>query len=284
MNLFDLHSDTPTALFDGLKSAVSFPPTIQKQVQTFAFFIRDDAKNPYEYYRSVLKQFKSKLDYPINDLSRDKSVILAVEGGALIEGKKDRVEELFLDGIRLLSLAWNGETSLAGGVDSEKELTSFGREIIDEMNKFRMVLDLSHLNDKSFYKAIELGDFTVATHSNSRGIYNHKRNLTDEQLKLIKEKDGLVGINFYPAFLGEGNSFENIYSHISYMLDLGLINNISIGSDFDGAKMSEQLNSTEKIPFLYEFLEKKGLNMSILDKIFYKNALIFFKNVFDIRV
>lgn len=284
MNLFDLHSDTPTALFNGLKPATSFPPAIQKQVQTFAFFIKDDIKKPYEYYKSILRKLKSNLGYPINDFSRDKSVLLAVEGGALIEDKKDRIEELFLDGIRLLSLVWNGETVLAGGVNSEKGLTSLGREIISEMNKFRMVLDLSHLNDKSFYKAVELGEFTVATHSNSRVCHNHKRNLKDEQLKLIKEKNGLVGINFYPTFLGEGNTFENIYRHISYMLDLGLIDNISIGSDFDGADMSEQLDLTEKIPLLYEFLEKKGFNLSILDKIFYQNAMNFFKNAFDITV
>ncbi len=283
MNLFDLHTDTPTALFNGLNPAAAFLKTINKQVQTYAIFVKDDIKNPYEYYSLVLSDLRAKTDYPINDFASDKSVILAVEGGAVLEGKKENLFKLFSDGVRVLSLAWNGETKLAGGVDTDKELTPLGKEIISEMNGLGMVLDLSHLNDKSFYRAIELSDFPIATHSNSRHIFNHKRNLTDEQLLFIKEKNGLVGINFYPLFLGEGNPFESIYKHISHMLSLGLIDNIAIGSDFDGAEMSEKLSSTEKTLLLYEYLEKKGVNIAIIDKIFYQNALNFFKNVFDIR-
>lgn len=283
MNLFDLHTDTPTALFKGVKPAASFPNTIENQVQTCAIFLKDDTQNPYDYYRSVLSDFKAKTVHPINDLSSAKSVILAVEGGAVLEGKKENLFKLFSDGVVLLSLAWNGETELAGGVDTNKDLTLFGKEVITEMNRLGMVLDLSHLNDKSFYSAAETGEYIVASHSNSRTVFNHKRNLTDKQLLFIKEKSGLVGVNLYPCFLGEGNPLENTYKHISHMLDLGLLDNIAIGSDFDGAKMSSLLDTTEKMPLLYEFLEKKGINIAIIDKIFYYNALNFFKNVFDIR-
>ena len=130
MNLFDLHSDAPTVLFEGLKSVVSFAPKIQKQVQTYAIFVRDDAKNPYRYYSSVLSNLKSKINFPINDLFKDKSVLLAVEGGAVLEGKRENLFKLFLDGIMVLSLTWNGETALAGGVNTDKELTRFGKTII----------------------------------------------------------------------------------------------------------------------------------------------------------
>lgn len=283
MNLFDLHCDTPTAVFRGLKPAVSFTPKIEKQVQTFAVFVNDNTENPKAYYETVLGVLKDKINYPINNLSAEKTVILAVEGGAVLEGKRERVSELFSDGIRVLSLAWNGETLLAGGIDSDKGLTKNGKAVIEEMNRLGMVLDLSHLNDKSFYKALELGRFVVATHSNSRSVCPHKRNLTDSQLSLLKEKNGLVGINFYPRFLGGEKVFSKVYDHLSYMLDLGLIDNIAIGSDFDGAEMNGQLDSSEKVPLLYDYLEKKGLNIAILDKIFYQNAMNFFKNVFDIR-
>lgn len=283
MNLFDLHCDTPSALFKGLKPAVSFTDKIQKQVQICAVFVRDDKPYPNNYYKAVLNDLKHKLNYPINDLSAEKLVILAVEGGAVLEGKTERVKELFSDGVSVLSLAWNGETELAGGVNTDKGLTQSGKAVIAEMNRLGMVLDLSHLNDKSFYKAVDLSNLPIATHSNSRSVCNHKRNLTDEQLRLLKEKGGLIGINFYPKFLGTENVFDNIYNHISYMLDLGLINNIAIGSDFDGAEMSTELDCTEKTLLLYEHLEKKRLNMDILDKIFYENAMNFFKNVFDIR-
>lgn len=283
MDLFDLHCDTPLAVLEGLKSAVSFPETIQKQVQTCAVFVRDDMPCPFDYYKKALKTFKSVINYPINDLTAEMSVLLSVEGGAVLEGKKERVEELFLDGISVLSLTWNGENSLAGGVNSERGLTKVGKSVIFEMNRLNMVLDLSHLNDKSFFSAVELSDLPIATHSNSRKICSHKRNLTDEQLKMIKQKNGLVGINFYPLFLGGENAFLCVYNHISHMLSLGLENNISVGSDFDGARMSTELDTTEKIHKLYAFLQAKGLKKGTIDKIFYKNALNFFKNVFDKR-
>lgn len=283
MNLFDLHCDMPTAVFKGLKTAVSFPQKIQKQVQTCAVFVRDDTLAPYDYYKAVLEKFKSNMAYPANDLKAEKSIILSVEGGAVLEGNADRVWELFSDGISELSLVWNGETELAGGVNSEKGLTDCGKKIICEMNKAGMVLDLSHLNDKSFYSAVQMADFAIASHSNFRSICQSKRNLTEEQLKIIGQKGGLVGINFYPLFLGEGDPFLRVYNHIEYMLEKGFEDCISIGSDFDGAEMSDLLDSTEKTLSLYDFLNQKGIKTGVLDKIFYQNALNFFKNVFDKR-
>ena len=283
MNLFDLHCDTPTRAFEGLNTAVSFPSKIKKQVQTCAVFIKDDIQNPYNYYKSVLNRFKSFYPYPINDLTAEKSLILSVEGGAVLEGKSDRVWELLFDKISMLSLVWNGETELAGGVNSEKGITACGKRVISEMNRAGMILDLSHLNDKSFYSAVSLADFTIASHSNSRSVCQNKRNLTDDQLELIRQKKGLVGINFYPLFLGENNPLVNAYEHIAYMLEMGLEDNISIGSDFDGAEMDNTLDNTEKTTSLYDFLKAKGIKTGILNKIFYQNALNFFKFVFDKR-
>ena len=283
MNLFDLHSDMPTTLFDGLKSVVSFPRGIQKQVQTCAVFIRDDISNPYDRYKSVLGKFKSQNSYPVNDLTENKSILLSVEGGSLLEENYDRISELYSDKIAMLSLVWNYENKLAGGVTSDKGITDCGKRTILEMNDLGMVLDVSHLNDKGFYSALELADYLVASHSNCRKLCQNKRNLTDEQLMLIGEKGGLIGVNFYPVFLGDGDVLSSVYNHISHMLELGLENNISIGSDFDGALMSEELNCTEKTLNLYLFLEGKGIKKCILDKIFYENALNFFKNAFDKR-
>ena len=96
------------------------------------------------------------------------------------------------------------------------------------------------------------------------------RNLTDDKLQLIAEKGGIIGLCFYPEFLG-GDVFFKLYENIYHMLKLGLENNIAIGSDFDGAKMDKKLSDVTKIPELYRNLKEKGISEDILDKIFYKN-------------
>ena len=180
------------------------------------------------------------------------------------------------DGVRYLTLTWNGENAIAGGSGTDKGLTRFGREVIRELNRLKICTDLSHLNDKSFFAAIERAEYPIASHSNSREICPAPRNLTDEQLKLIGEKNGLIGLCFYPKFLG-GNAFEKIYENICRLGNLGLENNIAIGSDFDGADMSDELSDISKVPDLYAYLEKRGISAGTLKKIFYENA----QNYFD---
>ena len=102
------------------------------------------------------------------------------------------------------------------------------------------------------------------------------RNLTDEQLRLIGEKNGLIGLCFYPKFLG-GDVFEKIYENICRLQGLGLENNIAIGSDFDGADMLPELSDISKVPDLYTYLENRGISAETLKKIFYENA----QNYFD---
>ena len=189
----------------------------------------------------------------------------------MLEDDTDRLYALKEDGVRMLTLNWNGENRIAGGSKTDKGLTDFGKRVIREMNGLKMLCDLSHLNEKSFYSVIELADYPIATHSNCREVCNCPRNLSDNQLKLIAEKGGIVGLCFYPEFLG-GDVLEKLYRNIYHMLELGMENNIAIGSDFDGADMSGSLCDISKIPFLYDKLLKKGINKPILDKIFYKNA------------
>ena len=139
------------------------------------------------------------------------------------------------------------------------------------MNTLKIGCDLSHINEKSFYSAIEIADFPLATHSNCRTLLDHPRNLTDEQIKLIAEKGGIIGLCYYPAFLG-GKPFDALYKNICHLLEMGLENNIALGSDFDGALMDETLSSPLDIPCFYEFLSRNGLENKLLDKIFFQNA------------
>lgn len=275
LNYFDLHCDTSYECYtknqkfyvNELSVSGEQGEIFDNWTQTFAVWIKDNAENPFLLYKNILSDFKSKLENKPQNLKP----ILSVEGGAVIEEDFDRIYILKDDGIRFLTLTWNGENGIAGGVDSDKGLTDFGKEAINKMNRLKIGCDLSHINEKSFSGAIEYAEFPLATHSNSKKICNHKRNLTDEQIKLICEKGGIIGICFYPQFLG-GDVFEKLYENIFHIADMGLENHIAIGSDFDGAEMDKRLNKIEKIADLYAFLKKKGLNNTLLDKILYENA------------
>ena len=275
MNYFDLHCDTPYECYfknqdffennlavSGEKGAV-----FDNWRQVFAVWIRDDLDEPYTLYKAILKDFKEKLKNKPDNLTP----YFSVEGGAVIEDDIDRLYELKKDGISALTLTWNGENRIAGGSKTDKGLTDFGKRVISEMNSLDMLCDLSHLNEKSFYSAVELADYPIATHSNCRAVFDYPRNLSDNQLKLIAEKGGIVGLCFYPKFLG-GEAYQKLYENIFHLLELGMENNIALGSDFDGADMSYELCDITKIPFLYAQLREKGIDEKILDKIFYKNA------------
>lgn len=289
MKLFDLHCDTPSVCF---REKISFENEISAvketalkkfdaAVQICAIFTRDDEANAFNHYKETVNYFKKHITLPINDLASPHTVLLSVEGGSVFEGDPDKVFDTYKDGIRTVSLTWNGENHLAGGVLTDVGLKECGKQVIKNLNSLNMALDLSHLNDKSFFEAIELAQNPIATHSNCRAVCENKRNLTDEQLKLIKDKKGLVGINFYPPFLNDKNVMHNIFLNIQHMLSLGLEDNIAIGSDFDGGQMAEELDCTEKIPDLYDFLLKMGIDIKLLNKIFFENAFGFYKKLFD---
>lgn len=275
MNYFDLHCDTPYECYyknqDFLKNSLAVSgekgAKFDNWKQIFAVWIRDDAAEPYKLYNAILKDFKEKLKSKPDNLTP----YFSVEGGAVIEDDTDRLYILKEDGICALTLTWNGENRIAGGSKSDKGLTDFGKRVIRDLNSLNMLCDLSHLNEKSFYSVIELADYPIATHSNCREVFDCPRNLSDNQLKLIAEKGGIVGLCFYPEFLG-GDVYEKLYENIFHFLELGMENNIAIGSDFDGADMSGELCDISKIPFLYANLNEKGIDKSVLDKIFYKNA------------
>lgn len=283
MKFFDLHCDTPYRCYkenlpfcdDRLDVTMRKAMEFDEWHQCFAVFINDGIQNPYEYYRNVLDNFKCQL----TDMSENMTPIFTVEGGLLIEDDLSRVESMHNDGIRALTLTWNGENQIAGGVNSEAGLKDFGKNVINRLNDFNILTDLSHLNKKSFYDALEIAKFPVVTHACLDFVNNHHRNLDDNQLKLLIQKRGIFGLCFYPVFLGEGDVFENVYKNIYHILDMGYEDFLSIGSDFDGAQMDNKLHDISFVPTLYKFLKSKKIDKTILDKIFFYNAYNFFNGV-----
>ena len=277
MKFFDLHCDTAYKCYENNLSFTDISLAVsQRKAQTFdewyqcfAVFIKDGTKNPFEYYKNVLANF--------NKNAKTSNAILTVENGILIEDDLNRIETMYHDSIRAITLTWNGENQIAGGADTDVGLKDFGKDVIKGLNQFGIMVDLAHLNKKSYYPALELADKPIITHTCFESINNHRRNVDDDQLKALVQKKGIFGLCFYPVFLGDGDVLENVYKNIFHILDMGYENYLSIGSDFDGCDLSKNLSDISAVPSLYDYLLSKNINKEILDKIFFYNAYKFFQ-------
>ena len=293
LKIFDLHCDTFCELFDrkttldddSLAVNVFELSQFETAVQTFAVFIHpkiNDTAYRYtevlQYGKNALKNWGVKICTDADSLQGDGiKALLSVEGGVPNFSPKF-VEKLYVGGIRTVSLTWNYNNQLAGGCLEDGSLTKLGEEVIKEINRFNLTVDLSHLNKNSFYDVIEQAESVVATHSGVFSTVEHKRNLTDEQLVLIKDKDGIVGLTVYPDFIGE-DPYLGFYNAVMHCLELGLEDNLSLGTDFDGAKMHKNLSKASHLNKLSRYLIDKNISKSIVKKIFFENSLKFYNRV-----
>ncbi|MGN0452744.1 MAG: dipeptidase [Ruminococcus sp.] len=219
-----------------------------------------------------------KLDSAAND--EKYSFILTVENGALIGNDISYIKHLSDCGVKMLTLTWNGENNIGGGADAQSVgLKPFGKLCLKCLEENKIAVDVSHASDRLFCDVAETAtEPFLASHSNSRTVCNHRRNLTDEQFLVIRDRGGVVGLNFYKNFLNENPSdasVTDVLKHADHFLSLGGENTLSIGSDFDGAEMPADLDSIEKAAVLYESFLKIGYTEQLVQKIFYDNAYNF---------
>lgn len=318
MKLIDMHCDTIWKLMDLDKCgdlmenqcAISIPG-MQKagtMAQFFACFthVKDYVGGYDECYQHVFemigfmeKQVSSyheilALATCYNDVmknvSEDKiSVVLTVEEGGILNGKIERLEELYQRGIRLITPMWNYENSLGypNSIDRtvmEKGLKPFGIEVVKRMGELGMIVDVSHASDGTFRDILAYAKGpVVASHSNCRKLLSHPRNLTDDMLKDLANAGGVVGLNFYGSFLGKSDAslIEGMTAHVLHMIQCGGSSLPAIGTDFDGFDGIERLDipKVENMERLWEALKKKGVSESQLDKIWNGNALRIIKEL-----
>ncbi|MCD4713827.1 MAG: dipeptidase [Clostridiales bacterium] len=185
----------------------------------------------------ALKWIKSSHDYNPADDQRIQ-IMLGMEGLSHIGRDIDLINYYYDQGVRHASLTWNEENALATGSNGTltRGLTKEGFQAVDRLESLGMLLDVSHLNAKSFWDLASYasGPF-IASHSNARALCNHKRNLTDEQIKVIASSGGLIGINSFRDFVHKDKSKQNIdgiIRHITYMSDLVGCEHIAFGFDY----------------------------------------------------
>ncbi len=202
-----------------------------------------------------------------------------MEGADPIESV-GKLDEFYERGVRIIGLAWNDKNQYASGNDTEDGLSQEGVRLIHRMNDLGITLDLSHLNEKCFWEAVELTNLIpIATHSNARTITDHKRNLSDKQLKAISERGGVIGIVLYNYFLKIGEktpTLEEVFAHADYMVNLCGEDHVGIGSDMDGARIEDfpqGLKTVADLPKIAEYFCDKGYSEDRVTKIMSGNFL-----------
>ncbi|MGI6145363.1 MAG: membrane dipeptidase [Clostridia bacterium] len=213
--------------------------------------------------------------------SSEPRVLLAIEGGEALEGKLSNLRILFKLGFRSLTLTWNQRNQIADGVwekDTGGGLTNFGREVVKEMNSLGMLIDVSHLAERGFWEVLSLSTQPIAaTHSSCYSLHQHPRNLTDAQLQALAKKQGIVGINFYPHFLGENPyniTIEDVLRHLIHAVEVAGIDHVGLGSDFDGIELTPQgLSDGTYLPCLANRLARLGWKDEEIKKVMGGNYL-----------
>lgn len=311
MKLIDLHCDTIDKLMEDQNANLyrnDFSIDIQKLkksnsiAQVFAVYFDLDLYrgNPYNRFENMASKFYEQLDLNKNDIALAKnyqdilnnqkqnklSAILSIEEGAALNGDIKNLYKAHEAGVRLITLTWNYENEIGyphNKVGFENEcLKPFGLEVIERMNELGMIIDVSHLNDGGFYDVSRNSKKPfIASHSNARNVTGASRNLTDDMIKVLGNKGGVTGINFCKFFLGESDisKVDDIVKHIKHIVNVGGIDVVAMGSDFDGIPDDLEMKDISQMYMLQNALLKSGFNEDEIEKMMYKNALRVIKDV-----
>ena len=316
MNYIDLHCDTLYRLYTQEDTLPDETPWENRGhidlsrlhkagalAQFFACFLNRKqtpiSESHYTDALQMIRLLKSSADrlaevscaFSFDDYLRNKSAgklscFLTVEEGGILENDMSRLYTLYEEGIRLITLTWNYENELGFPHNMSSQsgtgLKPFGLEVIGEMERLGMLIDVSHLSDAGFEDVYQNTNKPfVASHSCCRALCGHSRNLTDRMIRMIGERQGLVGVNFYGTFLQDSGicSAEVIAEHLRHIVNVGGIDIAALGSDFDGMSCEMELAGCQDMPLLLPSLEKAGFTSGEIDAICYNNAERVLKNI-----
>ena len=305
--VFDLHCDTTLALLgkdfcrvgslkenDGhidLKRA----STLHGYAQCFACFttLKDNDSHtidPVQLFEREIATFHRELErnhdvirqaFSAKDIRENLSKglmsgILTVEGPAGFGYDPALLEDLYKVGFRITTLGWNEKNPLCGSHVTGGGLTDLGREYVKEAQRLGMIVDVSHISDEAFWDIMDITNAPIiASHSNSRSVYNVSRNITDEMFSAICKTGGVSGINLYAGFVGENADLNTVCDHIFHFLNIDAEGcHIALGGDLDGAyPLPEGFSGIQDYPKLAETLIQRGLDEKIIKNIFWNNAV-----------
>lgn len=316
MKVADMHCDTILRIYDEGGSLLenNFNIDLRKMLagdyllQNFAMFVNlgenDDplikAQRLIDLYYceiekniDLIKPVFSYQDIEDNQKAGLMSAMLTLEEGAVVNNDLAVLRNYYRLGVRMITLTWNhpngiGYPNLVSTkeykdlyhINDQDGLTDFGIEYVREMERLGIIIDVSHLGDAGFYDVLKYTTKPfVASHSNARSVCGVARNMSDEMIKLLAKRNGVMGINFCGDFLkesktgGERSCIKDMVKHILYIKDLVGIDYVGLGSDFDGISQDLELKDASMMPMLKEALCEAGLSEDEIEKVFYKNVL-----------
>lgn len=305
--VFDFHCDTALALLgDDLNQAGSLRKNnghidleraekLGGYAQCFACFTTDIPEllhgiSPIVLFERELATIQREVDknsdlisiaYSAAEIEENRaagklSAILTLEGTAGIDYNPALLEDLWAIGFRVSSLGWNEKNPLTGSNVTGGGLTDLGREYVKEAQRLGMRIDVSHISDDGFWDIMKITQAPIiATHSNSRAVHHHSRNLTDDMFRAIRETGGVAGYNACRDFTGENPNLDTICDHILHFLELDPDGkHIALGGDLDGVEtMPDGFEGVQSYPALAQRLLERGLSEENVMDIFWNNAI-----------
>ena len=337
-HVIDLHCDTPMLLRDGSydlgvrndRGEVDIPRMRDAGITALFFSIYTSATRNTELesvqealeiidaVRREVGRFPSDLALATSadDIEAAKrngriAILMGVEGGHMINSSLAVLRMLYMLGARYLTLTHSKDTGWAGSSasDENRGLSDFGRSLISEMNRLGMVVDVSHVSDQTFWDALDTSVAPiVASHSSARALAAHKRNMTDEMIRAMADKGGVIHINYYNAFIDDSYAqrsrawneanpdsewddsnartqaklaaigrppLDTLLDHFDHAIQIGGIESVGLGSDFDGVdgELPDGMEDISKVPNIADGLAKRNYTADQIDKVLGANSL-----------
>lgn len=275
-------------------------------LQNFALFVElSEKKDPLEEVLELADLYYEQMEknadlirpaYRYDEIEKNArdgfmSALLTIEEGGVCKGNPAVLRILYRLGVRMMTLTWNfpneiGYPNLDGNKDfytpnTSDGLTETGIRFVEEMEKMGMIVDVSHLSDAGFYDVVRYTKRPfVASHSNARAVCPWVRNLTDDMIRRLAERGGVVGLNYCADFLRDSVTGEpDIGRHARHIADVGGIECVGLGSDFDGIPPYQSCPRVEKMDELAVIFEKNGFSQQEIDKIMYQNVFRVYKEI-----
>lgn len=323
MKVADMHCDTIGRLYGNPGSCLrenEFHLDLKKMVegdyllQNFAVFVPlNETENPFETAMEMIDLYYEELEknrdliapvYKFSDLVNHQAngkmgALLTIEEGETLKGNLAFLRNVYRLGVRMIALTWNFDNQIGSpnvlwkqGISDEntrnpKGLKEKGIEMVQEMERLGILVDVSHLSDGGFYDVLRYTRKPfVASHSNAAFLQGVCRNLTDDMIRALGERGGVMGLNYLPHFLvrkeeedQEGLLLDQMAAHVRHMADVGGLEVCALGSDFDGIPGNPAIPHAGRVQRLAGALKKQGFCESEIEKIFYQNVLRVYRDV-----
>ena len=241
-------------------------------------------------YRALLRCFKAQMarycgrvvqcrtveDVECAHRQGKAAAFLSIEGAELLGCDPARLDGAAEDGVVAINLTWNHANALSGSnaEHPERGLTPLGRQFMSKMEDLHILVDVSHLSETGFWDVMEQARKPIlASHSNAKSVWNHRRNLTDEQITAIIKNQGVIGLNLYKDFVGGSRDLDMLRAHLDRILELGGAASVGLGGDWDGCEVIDALPSIDKLGCFYEYLLHRGYNETVVQDLFYNNLM-----------